>query len=771
MIGRPLPRFYLAVATAFALLVATLMGVRLKEAWDQAGRGMGAYGEDTANGLEVTRVVPDGPADVAGIEVDDILIRVNGRDVFDRDDYIALALEFERGETISVVVRRAGSERSLEAVPGVPVDWREHWSHALVAAVCLALGVLTLVQRADDLRARLVAAFSFLLAVELALPTSMGSPTRIGVLGMSLFLLVTGLQMAVELHLAALTPNRPRWLSRHRWVVPIFYAVGLGGGLLAWATFHLERGLGASPLPWNHEQSQIFLDDVLLPIWALGVVVLLALPALRHEEARGRHQAGLVLLGVLPWALYILWSAGAPHFGWPVPIWLQEQAFPFLVLGFPVAVFVAIYRYHLFDLELVVRRGFVYGALTAALVALFYGTVAGLGSLYAKMTDAEAGERASVWVVGLAMLVVGLAFDSVRRGIQRTLDRFFFPERQALRRHLVDLASELPARGGTVSAMGKHLVERLAEIFTVGSTDLLLADPRGGLLFSVASSQGERDRSSLSFLVPPDDPGLVRLRQAGRPLPASQVLRDGTLLAHRLVAMEAQLVVPLLREEQLVGVLALGRRSGNRRFGREEEDLLSLLGHHVAVVFENIRLFESATYEGLTGLLRREAILELLDREIERARRYGRPLVVGMADLDFFKAVNDTWGHLAGDAVLKRVAEELAAGLRKTDSVGRYGGEEFLLVLPETELEGGRAVAEKLRRRVENLSLEMGDGARVDPRISLGLADLASVEGPCTRRGLIDAADRALYRAKQRGRNRVELAETTSEGAAGGAPG
>src|SRR3954452_9731105 len=151
----------------------------------------------------------------------------------------------------------------------------------------------------------------------------------------------------------------------------------------------------------------------------------------------------------------------------------------------------------------------------------------------------------------------------------------------------------------------------------------------------------------------------------------------------------------------MIGLLMVGRKEGARAWPAEELDLLNLLAHHVATVFENARLFESATYEGLTGLLRREAILEQLDRELERAQRYGRPLTIAMADLDHFKEVNDRQGHLAGDALLKRISQVASTGLRSTDWMGRYGGEEFLLVLPETGMAGACGVAEKIRALVQ----------------------------------------------------------------------
>jgi diguanylate cyclase (GGDEF)-like protein len=183
------------------------------------------------------------------------------------------------------------------------------------------------------------------------------------------------------------------------------------------------------------------------------------------------------------------------------------------------------------------------------------------------------------------------------------------------------------------------------------------------------------------------------------------------------------------------------------------------------MVFENARLFESATYESLTGLLRREVVLDRLASELERAQRYSRPLTVGMADLDHFKRVNDRHGHLAGDSLLRRIAKTLQDCLRTADVVGRYGGEEFLLVLPETDLAGALAAAEKMRAAVERTSLPLDSGvAGATPEetsvtVSIGLASLDELtdEGyrHVTPQDLIAAADRALYRAKGGGRNRV----------------
>jgi diguanylate cyclase (GGDEF)-like protein len=169
-----------------------------------------------------------------------------------------------------------------------------------------------------------------------------------------------------------------------------------------------------------------------------------------------------------------------------------------------------------------------------------------------------------------------------------------------------------------------------------------------------------------------------------------------------------------------------------------------------------VRLFQSATYEGLTGLLRREAALAILDTEIDRAHRHDRPLTVALADIDHFKQINDRFGHLEGDRVLRTVAQALQSVIRASDDVGRYGGEEFLLVFPETDIDDAAILSEKLRSTVEDLVLSADDGTPIEIRVSIGMAALSGPGKEGDSQGCIAAADRELYRAKAAGRNRVE---------------
>jgi two-component system cell cycle response regulator len=171
------------------------------------------------------------------------------------------------------------------------------------------------------------------------------------------------------------------------------------------------------------------------------------------------------------------------------------------------------------------------------------------------------------------------------------------------------------------------------------------------------------------------------------------------------------------------------------------------------------RLHEQATRDALTGLWNRAAALALLDRELGRSRREADPLAVILADLDHFKSVNDTFGHLAGDGVLRQVAQRMQSAVRGYDALGRYGGEEFLAVLPGCGPSDAMHLAERLRLAVAAEPVQLEDGW-LDVTLSLGVA-VCDGQGAVQASTLLRAADEALYRAKAAGRNRACFGEST----------
>ncbi|KAA2285509.1 GGDEF domain-containing protein [Arenimonas fontis] len=184
------------------------------------------------------------------------------------------------------------------------------------------------------------------------------------------------------------------------------------------------------------------------------------------------------------------------------------------------------------------------------------------------------------------------------------------------------------------------------------------------------------------------------------------------------------------------------------------ETILKFISHSSVEALYHEEVYQLATHDPLTELCNRRHFAELADKEIARALRHGRPLVLCIVDVDLFKPVNDRFGHIAGDGVLRQIAAILRGLVRGEDIAARIGGEEFAVLLPETGLEAARRFAERLRKAVEAETFLLGN----EPHrltVSVGIARLSPERGDRSR--LMQAADAALYRAKDEGRNRVRV--------------
>jgi diguanylate cyclase (GGDEF)-like protein len=175
----------------------------------------------------------------------------------------------------------------------------------------------------------------------------------------------------------------------------------------------------------------------------------------------------------------------------------------------------------------------------------------------------------------------------------------------------------------------------------------------------------------------------------------------------------------------------------------------------------NNKLRSMAFQDGLTGLFNHRFFQESMDKELSKAIRYQRPFSLIMLDLDYFKKINDRYGHPAGDAVLKSISETINQTVRRSDIVSRYGGEEFAIVLPETQLKGAVILAERLRKNVEQLAVKAGD-ATIRMTISLGLTIWEPASTVTEKADIIEAADKALYASKSSGRNKTSFVEAVA---------
>jgi len=226
------------------------------------------------------------------------------------------------------------------------------------------------------------------------------------------------------------------------------------------------------------------------------------------------------------------------------------------------------------------------------------------------------------------------------------------------------------------------------------------------------------------------------------------------------------MVLPFHREGKCIGLLSVAAR--NKPFCDLDKKFIRIFGKYLADRIAGILLrrqltnllVEKATHDALTGLFNRGTIIEWLGSKLALSRRTKEPLSVIMIDIDFFKQVNDRFGHPAGDTVLRQVAQRLQDQTRDGDSLGRYGGEEFLVVLFPCSLEEAELASERFRVAIGNMPFELPGTAKrdLDVTISLGVVCSDGGQQDISLEGLLKHADDALYTSKSNGRNRMTVA-------------
>lgn len=210
------------------------------------------------------------------------------------------------------------------------------------------------------------------------------------------------------------------------------------------------------------------------------------------------------------------------------------------------------------------------------------------------------------------------------------------------------------------------------------------------------------------------------------------------------------IVIPLEIEKNSIGYLVA---SGVARSEKEKFNILAqqfVLGIKRAILYQRVQ--ELAIVDSLTDVFSRRYWMERFSQEIERSKKYKFNFSFLMVDIDHFKSFNDKYGHLVGDAVLKEVAKRIKQNLRQIDLIGRYGGEEFCVILIETDKAGAQFAAERIRQAVEAQGIRVYDE---DLKITVSIGISVFPEDSADKDALIDKADSAMYRAKQNGRNRV----------------
>ncbi len=318
-------------------------------------------------------------------------------------------------------------------------------------------------------------------------------------------------------------------------------------------------------------------------------------------------------------------------------------------------------------------------------------------------------------------------------------------------------ASEKLSSANRLAELLRHMVDYAREVGKFDTCSVCLMSD-GNEEFSVVVAEGYR-KEILGKTFPLETPSWAGwvLRAREEPLAIRMERRSGMPILdpkERVTTGAGFLAMPLRAQKRVCGALFLTRESEG--FTARELQLLRIYCNQAAVAIENAIVYERvenlAATDGLTGLFNRRYLEGALERELARAERSCSSLALLLLDIDHFKSFNDTYGHAMGDLVLKNVATTLQRGLRQADVLARFGGEEFVVLLPQVGERGALESAERIRAALESSGIHPGgSGKRVT--VSIGLAMFP--DDADSSESLLSAADEALYRAKDAGRNRV----------------
>ncbi len=332
------------------------------------------------------------------------------------------------------------------------------------------------------------------------------------------------------------------------------------------------------------------------------------------------------------------------------------------------------------------------------------------------------------------------------------LERQRTQELEALHTTLAEISSELD-----LTRLLRAILERAVAL--IGATDgqLSLYDEGRNDLRILTTYNVRQDYGTGWPVIAPESADTVLTTR--QPLIINEYYSaNGTGPDRSNMAPHAVLLVPLLAGSRFIGIIGIGDTNSERTFTTNNAELLNLFAQQATIAIKNAQLFNEvqtlATTDPLTGLFNRRHFFELAYHELDRARRTRYPVSVIMLDVDHFKQVNDLHGHLIGDQVLQGVAAGCRKFLRAGDVLGRYGGEEFIILLPDTTLDQAAQVAERLRRNLSVMTIENAN-EQISVTISLGIATLDGAKDDLGLDMLLSHADQALYTAKQSGRNRV----------------
>jgi len=723
--------------------------------WWNSQQYLGITFSETGKGLVITKIKSGSIAEKTGLKPEDLILSVNDEEVLNLQEYRKKERDFRKTKKVNFSFQRNEQIFTASLSPEIQAPWGSIFSILVIVCVYLGIGLLSLWKKSEDLKVRLLFLLTVFASLTVVIPDYFSQQKEFTAQILTLLLSISyGILIGVEPHLAMVIPKKKVILEKHPWIIRLFYATGIIVAVLFFVNYLDSIYKFGFHLLFS--KIVIFLFIILYQL----VTPLLVFGILLHTFFKTplgvrKSQIKVVLFGIFPWVVSMLCASLA----WII----RGELSPFLyyfnlvaIIPVPFAFSIAIFKYRLFNVELVIRKSLIYGFLTGFLFLVYYATI-GLGSAFFSIFFIKAS---SVWVIAFATLLLGLIFNPVRKKIHFYVDKFFYPEKYKLRQQLPEISREI-ASVTNLNALVNRILDKLSLLLNMNSSAFLLSDERLEK-YLVYATRGRIEPFELekSVIFSANEEVIQYLAQQRKPLTKEQFSNKIKQFPgfFKLQKFQPEIIVPFFLKDSLIAILILGGKQSEDRYDREDRNLLAIFSNQVAAMLENARLFQFATFDDLTGLYRRRVFEKELEKEIERSRRFNRPLVVGLVDIDHFKKINDDYGHSTGDIVLKNIAMCLKVHIRSIDCLARYGGEEFIFFLPETDINSGKKMGEKLREIVENLNLFLEDDSlQVRVTISVGITCWRGEDRKVNVESLVKLADQALYQAKSRGRNRTEV--------------
>ncbi|MDB4951543.1 MAG: hypothetical protein JWM27_4192 [Gemmatimonadetes bacterium] len=621
----------------------------------------------------------------------------------------------------------------LVLYPHVAVGTRALYSVALL--LYGALGVVSVRARPRDVPARVFVGAGLATALTFvaypfapALPADAASTVYV-LLFNAPFLLTSALMF----HMSAVLPEENPVVRQHPGIIRHAYVAACvldAFGLLVYlnAAHHWTGWLpGTQAGAWAATRGMVM---GFYSAATLSGSALVAWSGRRAASTAARRQATALCAGLAPFGVFRLVNFAVPGFA-SSPVFQALEGMVIFLL--PLGMFLAVCGFRLFEGPVYLRRGVLTTLTLLLLLAAGFTLAATVGAALAPQMSAYSASA-------VLCLALGLVLWPAVRHVGEFVDTLFFPERLLLRQLTAQILERV-AESTDIRVLAGAFTATVSENLGVDAAFYVAGVE--GAPFAMEAATGRAEGYAPRTLLPPAS-------------------ADAAACAGPSAACEKAPfvdVVPIAFRGRVNALLALGRKASGESLSRDELRELGVASVQVAAMVENARLFALATRDGLTLLLRRPVFEEQLALEAARFARDGTPFSLLLFDVDDFKRVNDTRGHLAGDEALRRVSGAVAANSRDMDVVARYGGEELVALLPGATAEVAAGVADRMRRAVADV--EAGaEGGPLHVTVSVGVAEMEAGLAP---QQLVARADAALYRAKHAGKNRVEMHGAAAE--------